>query len=929
MHTLTERLNRMSPERRTYTLRALTIHLERSGESNKLHQLLREYECAEESVFVRQRGRRGLRKLFVRQRPQKRLRCVNSWFSLQEQEGDPAAFITDVARGWRMAEADSAGEIGRGGRLLNIAFEARYALILSSINDLGIGVPPILLKRLVEAGIWNLTQGLTYARQVPALNRRALSLAAVAGQARGVARHEILEQALAYVRAIGNSGKRTEALVNLTPYLCLTLVPEALTAVRAVTYAPERVRALAGIIPHLPEPLKNEALREALSAVQEIKEEDDQVDGLNALAAWLPAPDREAVLRRMLAKIRASQYEFSKVELIRAAAPHLPKSLLPEALDAAREIAMEIDRNNALAALAPRLAELGHQPEALRILQEGVRHGGDHATATALTKMAPHINEEELRQALQTAGKLYVAEARAEAVVGLSPYLPSKLLRRALTIVESMKHAVHQVEPLAALTRKLPDEKSKERLESVMTAAMREYDSQAARSEALARLAPHLPDGLLRLALSESRRIDDEKRQVKAMTVMAAALPPELKAQAARSLHAKAQGIDTERDRFEALAYVTALIAETAGADEALSIALSIEHPDHCARALTGALPHLSEGKRDEVLMGALARWRKTPRQELLPEAFNHLAQYFSQALWRAAVKFAQENEFASYRGGMLSSLIRHTSDIERLRSVMPLALNIPDERARTTALTEAAHQLARLGHPEEALGLARTTTHELRRVDAYEGIIPYLPLPLVVEAAASVEELTYDGRRWSVLAALAPRFAALGEWEVAVQVLNSIRAPNKHALAAALMVEYAPAYDRERLVEHALTLAKQAQGEFEESEDWWLGKALAGLVPNASNSQLEAVLELALNIADQGARDVALSAISTQLAHLKAPDAYRLWSRALHRSAEVSRADLLANLVALMPVTIYLGGAETVSEIARAIHDVGEWWPA
>jgi hypothetical protein len=919
----------MSPERRAYTLHALTEHLERGNESSKLHHLLREYECAEESVVPRRRGGRGIKKLFVRQRPQTRLRCVNSWFSLQEHEGDPATFIGDAARGWRMAEADSAGEIGRGDRGRNIAFEARYALILSSINDLGVGIPPVLLKRLVEAGVWNLMQGLTYARQVPALNRRALSLAAVSGQARGIVKHEILEQALTYVTSIGNSRKRAESLTSLAPHLCTPLLQQTLEAVHAITYAPDRARALSGIIPHLPEPLKNEALREALSTVQEITDDDAQVEVLNALAPWLPAPDREAVMRRVLAKIHASQYEFSKVELIRSAAPHLPEPLLPEALDAAREISMDIDRNNALVALTPRLAELGRQPEALRIVREGVRRGGDNATAKALITMAPHLDEEHLRQALQVAGKLYVAEDRAAAVVGLSPYLPAKLLRRALTIVESMKHAMHQVEPLAALARKLPDGKIKERLESVMTAAMLEYDSQAARSEALARLAPHLPEGLLRLALSESRRIDDEKRQVKAMAAMAAALPPEQKAQATRSLHLKAQVIDTDRDRFEAMAYVTPLIAETVGVDEALDMALSIEHPDHCAWALTGALPHLSEGKRDEVLMGALARWRKTRRQEMLPEAFNHLAQYFSEALWEAAVKFAQENEFASYRGGMLSSLIRNAADIERLRTVMPLALNIPDERARATALIKAARQLARLGHPEEALGLARTTADELRRVDAFEGVIPYLPLPLLVEVAASVEELTYDGRRWSVLADLAPRFAALGEWGAAVQMLNSIRAPNKHALAAALIVGYAPAHDRERLAEHALTLSKQAQGEFEEGEDWWLGKGLAGLAPYASNSQLEAVLELALHIADPVAREVALSAISTQLTRLRPPDAYRLWSKTLHRSAEVSRADLLTNLIALMPVITYLGGEETVSEISQAIHDIGEWWPA
>lgn len=929
MLSLTERVNNMSPERRRYTLRALTTNLERGGEGEDMHRLLREFECKEEMVVVRRRGRSRLKRLFISQRPQQRLRCVNSWFSLQEHQGDPAAFIADVARGWRMAEAESARIVDQGEQGRKTLLEVRYALILSSINDLGARIPLTLLTRLIEAGNWTLTQALTYARQVPALDRRALSLAAIAGYARGTVKHEILEQALAYVLAFGDSRKKTESLVKLAPYLCAALLPRALTAARAVTYASDRVRALVGIIPLLQEPLKKEALQEALSAVQEITEEDSKVEWLNALAPLLPPMEREAAMRRVLARIRASQYDFSKVELLRAAAPNIPESLLDEALDAGREITTDYDRGNALAALAPRVAEFGHQQEALRLVQGERRHLGNNFTAKALTMMAPHLNAEHLRQALQVARRLDAEEDRAAAVVGLSPYLPAKLLSRALAVIESMKHAVHQVEPLAAIAREFPEPKVKERLEGVMITAMREYDSQTARSDALARLAPYLPDELLRTALSESRRIDDEKQQVKAMVMMATFLPLEQKAAAARHIHSKAQGIDTDRDRFEALAHITLLIAESIGGDEALGVALSIEHPDHGARALTGVFPYLSDERRDEVLTGALRRWRKTRRQEMLPAALDHIAPHLSESLWRAAVKFARENEFASYRGGMLTSLIRNVDDIERLRSVLPLAFDIPDERVRATAVNEATRQLARFGYPEEALELAQSTGDELRKLDAFEGVIPYLPLPLVMQVAASVEEFTYNGRRWSLLADLAPRFASLGEWAVAVQMLNLIKGANKHALAAARMVRYAPPHDRERLADHALTLAKQAQSQFEESEDWWLGEALANLAPHVPTPQLEEVLDLALNIGDLVARDLALSAISKQVVHLLPSEAYRLWSKSLHRSAETSRVGLLTNLMALTPVIACLGGADAADEIFQAIHDVGEWWPA
>lgn len=929
MPGFTERLNSLPPERRAYTLNALTTHLERGGEGDKLHHLLREHECQEEIDDAARPRRVGLKSLFMRPRPRVRLRCFNSWFSLQEREGQAATFIEDVTSAQRMAAADAAREIEGGGEAVHVSLEVRYALILSSINDLGTNIPPALLTRLIGDGVWALKQGLAYARQVPALNRRALTLAAVAAEARGSAKHEILEEALGRVLAIRSSGTRAGALANLASHLCPALLSRALEAARVIDFAAYRVRALAGIIPYLPEHLRNEAFQEAWSAARETPAGGGAGPEPSALSALLPASDREEEMRRALAEIRSSPYDFSKVDLIRRAAPHLPLSLLPEALAVASEIATDRDRRSALVALSPRLAELGQQTEALRLVREGLRDGGDSATAQALAGMAPHLDDEHLRQALLAAEKLYGDETRAAGAAGLSPYLPEKLLRRALGVIRPLKHAVHRVEALAIIARRLAEPKAQEFLESTVAAAMREYKSQAERGEALARLTPLLPDRLLILALSESRRIDDEKLQVKAMAALAAVLPPGQKGEAARRLHSKAQGISVERNRFEALAQVTPLVAEMVGVEEALGIALSISNPDLCARALAGVLPRLSEDKRDEILSKALSRWRKTRRQELLPEAFNHLARHLSASLWDAAVKFARETEWLSYRGGMLTSLLRHAANVERLRPVLALALDITDERARVTALTEAARRLARLGHPEEALRLARTMSDEVRRVEALEGVIPYLPLPLLGQAAASVEELTYDGRRWSVLAELAPRFAALGEWEVAVGLLNSIRAHNKHALAAARMTVHAPPHERARLAAHALSLSEQAQGEFEENEDWWMGEALSCLAPHTSSSQLELTLELALNIADQAARGNALSAVSAQLLRLRPTDAYRLWSKAMRRSAEVSRSDLLANLPALIAVTTRLGGAHTAGEIFQAIDDVGQWWPA
>lgn len=922
-----QRIQNMSPERRTYCLRALTTHLERCRESSKLHRLLSEYECVEDTVPVLRQGSSGLRRLFFRQRsPQNRIKHVNAWFTLQEEEGDAAAFIIDVRRGLRLAKTDTSTEIDRGEKGRSIAFEARYALILSSINDLGAGIPPTLLARLVEAGIWTLTQGLTYARQVPSPSQRGLSLVAIAAQARGVVKHEILEQAFAAVQSIRETGKQVEALANLSPHLCATLLLNALTAARTFAYPLYRVRALTSIVPNLPEPLNSQVLQEALSAIQEIKDEPSQAECLNELAAWLPPPEREEALREVLVKIRTSPYDFSKVQLLGAAARYLPESLLSEAFGITQEIRMDIDRSSALLSLAPRLAELGRQTEALKLVKSEVRSGPGRALAQALAMMAPFLKEEHLPQALQLAGKLYFEDSRAEAIVGLGPYLSGKLLRRAYTMVKSMKHEMHQVEPLAVLLRKHPDAKGEEHLEHVIRAAIPEYASRSAQSEALSRLAINLPNRLLKVALSESHRIDDEKRQVKALAVMASFLSPRQKAKAAKSVLSKARSIERERDRYEALVYVTPLIAEVDGENSALDVALSIKHPDYSAWATASVLQLMSQTKRKEFLINLLNSWRKTEHGPMLPDAYKHLATYLAETLWSEAIAFARENKWANPRSRMLTSLMSHAADIDRLREILPFALDIQEEPARSNAQAEAARQLARLGYLEDALDLVQSMTNEIHRVDGLEGIIPYLPKNMLQQVVVSVEELTFEGRRWSVLSDLAPRFAAIGEWRLAVQLLNAIEVVNRQALATARMVKHAPVDQRQRVVEHALKIANGAQGD---NDDWWLGEVLTHLVPYVSDAQLERMLELALNIVAPVIREDVLSAISKKLVNLRPSDAYRLWSMVLQRSAELSRAELMSNLIGLIPVVAFLGEEESVAEIMNAIDDVGRWWPA
>ena len=94
--------------------------------------------------------------------------------------------------------------------------------------------------------------------------------------------------------------------------------------------------------------------------------------------------------------------------------------MLREALEAARAIGDEGNRSEALAALAPRLAELG-QPG--RGAGGGAGHRGRGVPVPALAVLAPRLTEPMLREALEAARAIEDEEYRSEVLAALAPRL--------------------------------------------------------------------------------------------------------------------------------------------------------------------------------------------------------------------------------------------------------------------------------------------------------------------------------------------------------------------------------------------------------------------------------------------------------------------------------------------------------------------------
>ncbi|MEH1995310.1 NB-ARC domain-containing protein, partial [Nostoc sp.] len=292
-----------------YIHQYLVWHLEKAGQVEEIHQLLREKSAT----------------------------GSNGWYEVREQLAQTAGYITDISRAWELAEANW----NESTLPQVVSWQCRYALITASLNSLAANLPAKLLVALVKNNFWTPEQGLAYALQNPKPKDKVNSLTQLVNYLPSNLEKLVLQKALAAARAIQNESDRALALRALAEKLP-ELLPEALAAARAIQDEYSRALALRALAEKLPP----ELLPEALAAAREIQDEYYRALALRALAEKLPE-----LLPEALAAAREIQGESDRALALRALAEKLPE-LLPEALAAARAIQDEYSRALALRALA-------------------------------------------------------------------------------------------------------------------------------------------------------------------------------------------------------------------------------------------------------------------------------------------------------------------------------------------------------------------------------------------------------------------------------------------------------------------------------------------------------------------------------------------------------------------------------------------------
>ena len=938
---LLERYRRRTRDGLWHTLAAdgyvhgrLGWHLEKAGDSDGLHALLRE-ETAE--------GRNG-------------------WYEANERLGQPSNFADCVAQAWRLA--DQAFAEGRPA----LGLQCRCALQDASLHSLASNLPPELLEALVRRGLWPVEQALAYARRTPDVVQKTKALTLLAALAMPGERAGVRCEALEAARSIEKERDRTKALAALVPHLPeherASVLSEALDVARSVGNEEDRYPVLAALAPHLPEHDRAGVLRWALNEAPYVRDKEDRSSARTALEQHLTADllsefldaacsGREEWFRSVVlafwvpqlpagvlgAAVASGQvgrrscrsigHEDIRCRALAALAPHLPEheraSVLSEALAEARSIGNQAYRSQALAALVPHWPE-HERAAALKEALDAARSLADvEDRSRALAELVPHLPEHErarvLSEALAAARSLGADRSRGDkwdrsrALAELAPHLPVDLLRRTLEVARSIGDEGDRSTALAALVPHLPEHERA----SVLREALDAYRSLGAarstrdiwnRSEALAALAPHLPADLLREALAAARSIGEELHRSRALAALVPYWPEHERAEALKEALDAVRSSESNEYLYSALWRLVPHLPEHERAGvrrEAFDAARSIGGEHNRSRALAKLAPHLPADLLREAIAAARSieddeRFKgdsPSLRAEAMAWALNGLAPHLPADLLSEALDAARCIENDKYRSSALTALVPHLPEHERA-SVL-----------------------------SEALDAARAIADQGDRFWALKGLVPHLPGELLGEALDAARAIADQGDRFWALAALVPHLPEHGRAAALKEALDAARCiENDKYRSSALtaLVPHLPEHERASVLSKALDAARSIA---DQRDRFW---ALKGLVPHLPGELLGEALDAARSIEGwKWTRSPALEALAPHLANLPLEDLSAMWTRTVHVLAERTRPDLLGDLPSLAPILAALAqsdAADEFREVARAISDVARWWP-
>jgi hypothetical protein len=942
-----------------YPLRHLTRHLSQAERADDLTRLLRAEHPADGPAGQQEVGSRA----------------DNVWYLAQDAADYLGHYLDDLHRAGGIAAETTDRAAARRAVAPSLGQEIAYALMAASIVSRTKNVPPALVQRAVETGVWSAERGLDHARRLPDAGDRVQALLAIQPRLAAGERPGVLAEALANARDIPDQGSRLRALARVAASLPANQQAEVFREALAIaaTQEPDHLAsALRAMAPRLPADMRPEALRLASS----ITDPRARVDALTGLVPFLGPQEQRQAINAALDADRA-QYgdvaghwagpvdEVFRGKTLAAFAPQLPPDLLNEALLLAAKLPDGGDRAGALTALAPRVAESNRPGVVEQARQAALTIEYDTSRFKALIALAPLLPNGQRRDALRQALDGAAAEwdlTRMELLVAMAPALPSDLLADAHTMAEGIAGDGYRVRALAGLADSLPAEQRPGLLRQAVDAL--KTDKWLLEREALSDLVPHLPSDLLTEVLDLVIAGPYDDFRVRALRALAPYLPPDL---LARCLAAVAISDDFGRagtlrvlarylpeDDHRAVQRIametTFAITEFNARREQLDLLLPVLHPGLLDQAVAAceamdddgyrpkALTCLAIGRpgagRDDILDKALdaARHATNPsiRAGLLPALARKLPEDRRTEVMAEVLAAVPEIDHAGSRATALANLGGDLA-ADQLARAVTMAAAIDDPAYRAEALTGLARSAPAGREPgllDEALAAATAIDDDRARVKALVALAPALPDSRRADAlgraldAALADEFDRSEQLTLIASLLSPPLLA----EAVATVSARQYGPDARELAA--LAPFLPDGQRQDVLRQAL----EAAGRTGFTDD-----ALAVLAPQLPPDLLSKAVTIARDIHYDATRVKTLAALGARLPDGQQEAVFREALRdasAMERDFDVANTwraiaaplpvGLLAEAIALAPKSSSESAAAVLYRAARVLPEDG-----
>ncbi|MFD5345148.1 hypothetical protein ACFWJY_15620, partial [Streptomyces anulatus] len=607
-------------------------------------------------------------------------------------------------------------------------------------------------------------------------SRRAGALTAMAGDLPTRWQRSVLEVALRESADGVDRRFHAQASVALVAFVPAAFrraaAEQALEEVVAIDGVPDRVRAMAQLAAHLPGEMHRAVIEQALELANALGDDRARARELAALVGKLPAERQQAVAEQAWEAATAIVLGYERaealVELVRLLPSAIQQSMAERAVESAAVLTDWKSRAKVLTGL------LGHVPRKRRrataelALSDVTSIGQDYLRARALAGLAGHVPTDRLaavaERLLAAAAGEYV-EVLVKLVRQLPAAMQQSVAERAVEYVAA-REAPAQVKALTGLAAHLSEERRRAVIEQALELATAALTGKA-RAWALTTVIGHLPahrrQTVVEQALEDIDALSDAHERAGMLAGLLAQLPTEQRHPLAeRALSAvtdepiRALHIVLPEVYYRAFGLRTAAAELRTAAERAKGTTLRFSTCRIRARAVSGLIEHLPEGRRQAVLAQALKEtalidWADHRAWALTQLALRLPAEQCQNVL-EQALTAAAASPFRAHRALALAKVVEHLP-AERQGSVVEQVLSeatagtdrVGDTRYRDRDRVRALAKV--IGHlPAEerrdvaaqALRIATTIPDdEYFRSEVLAELAPHLPAALQARAQA------------------------------------------------------------------------------------------------------------------------------------------------------------------------------------------------